>query len=166
MPTAYTAPQAAYADMGRRVIAFVIDLIIISIPLTAVFAAFSTGFGTGEGSRAGQVGYPGDLSGDLVRDATGTGTVYLLYALVPLVTIFYFAISESSKAQATFGKRIMGIKVVNRRGEDMNFANAFLRAGAKFFVSGILFIGYLMAFFDPERRALHDRWAGTHVVNR
>ncbi len=152
--------------MGRRVIAFLIDLVIISIPLTAVFVAFGTGFGAGEGSRAGQVGYPGDLSGDLVRDATGTGTVYLIYALVPFVTILYFAISESSKAQATFGKRIMGIKVVNRRGEDMNLVNALLRAGVKFFVSGILFIGYLMAFFDPERRTLHDRWADTHVVNR
>jgi len=30
----------------------------------------------------------------------------------------------------------------------------------------ILYIGFLMAFWDPERRALHDMMCGSRVINR
>ena len=77
----------------------------------------------------------------------------------------YFALMESSSAQATFGKRIMGIKVTDIHGQPIGFGQATGRhfAGAISYL--IFYIGYLMVAFTARKQALHDMIAGTLVVN-
>ena len=160
----YSDSDAAYASVGKRLIALIIDIAIISIPFVAVMVWFGTGFGAFEGNP--NQGYPADMSADVYSDATGTGTVYFLWSLLPLIGITYFAIFESSPRQATIGKQLVGIKVVNSKGQDLRLMNALLRAGVKFFISGIFFIGYILAFFNDKKQTLHDKWADTYVVNK
>ncbi len=78
----------------------------------------------------------------------------------------YFAFLESSSWQATLGKKTLGLAVVNADGTQLTFGRASVRYVAKI-VSGItLCIGYMMAGWTPQKRALHDMIAETLVVKR
>jgi uncharacterized RDD family membrane protein YckC len=65
---------------------------------------------------------------------------------------------------ATLGKMLMKIKVVTAEGGRVSYARATGRHFAKILSGIILYIGYLMAFWDDEKRALHDRMCRTRVV--
>ena len=65
---------------------------------------------------------------------------------------------------ATLGKIALGLKVVRGDGEPLGWGVAIGRY-FMYVVSGlILAIGYIMAGFDGEKRALHDRVCDTRVV--
>ncbi len=65
---------------------------------------------------------------------------------------------------ATLGKIALGLKVVRSDGEALGWGISIARY-FMYLVSGfILAIGYIMAGFDPEKRALHDRVCDTRVV--
>jgi uncharacterized RDD family membrane protein YckC len=74
----------------------------------------------------------------------------------------------------TVGKRIAGIKVVNRNdGGRVTWTNASLRALIPTAVQlvpvvgpGLSLVVYLRAVFHPLRQGLHDVAAGTIVVKR
>jgi uncharacterized RDD family membrane protein YckC len=58
----------------------------------------------------------------------------------------------------------LSLKVVRADGSKVSYMRAFGRAAAEI-VSGILLlIGYIIAGFDDEKRALHDRMCDTRVV--
>ena len=82
------------------------------------------------------------------------------------VNWLYEAGMQSSKFQATPGKLILGMRVVDTKGQRIGFAQASGRFFASL-LSGLLFcIGYLMVAFSAHKQALHDRIAGTLVVHR
>jgi uncharacterized RDD family membrane protein YckC len=67
---------------------------------------------------------------------------------------------------ATLGKMLMKIKVVTPDGGRISYARATGRHFAKILSGIICYIGYLMAFWDDEKRALHDRMCGTRVITQ
>lgn len=66
---------------------------------------------------------------------------------------------ESSERQATFGKRMVGIVVMDVDGGMPSFGRSLLRAIAQFIA-----IGYLLAAFTKRHQALHDLLASIVVV--
>ena len=80
--------------------------------------------------------------------------------------IIYYALMESSKYQATVGKIVMGIKVVNKQGQGLDFSKALLRNLSKILSAFILGIGYIMIIFDDRKQGLHDKIADTFVVKQ
>lgn len=78
----------------------------------------------------------------------------------------YAAAMESSDRQATLGKMAVGIKVTDMNGERISFGKATGRHFAKIISAIILLIGYIMAAFDSKKQALHDKMAGTLVLNK
>ena len=78
----------------------------------------------------------------------------------------YAAWYESSPAQATIGKRWMGLRVVDDHGERLSFLRATGRYAAKYLSALPCFLGFIMALFSSRGRALHDRLAGTRVVRQ
>jgi uncharacterized RDD family membrane protein YckC len=66
----------------------------------------------------------------------------------------------------TPGKLALGLRIVNEDGEKISYLRAFCRYLASFLSSLILGIGYLMAAFDGEKRALHDRICSTRVIRK
>jgi uncharacterized RDD family membrane protein YckC len=68
------------------------------------------------------------------------------------------------KYGATLGKMACKIKVVTPDGGPVGYGQACGRYFAKILSSLICLIGYIMACFDEEKRALHDRICGTRVV--
>ncbi len=67
---------------------------------------------------------------------------------------------------ATPGKMVCGLKVISPDGEPVSYLKGFGRCCAEILSSIILCIGYLMAAWDDEKRALHDRICNTRVVKK
>jgi uncharacterized RDD family membrane protein YckC len=67
------------------------------------------------------------------------------------------------KFGATLGKMACKVRVVTADGEKVGYGRATGRYFAKI-LSAICLIGYIMAFFDDEKRALHDRICNTRVI--
>ena len=83
---------------------------------------------------------------------------------VIVVDWIYFAYQESSPAQATFGKRALGVKVTNTEGNPISFGRATGRYFAKILSVLTLLIGVIMIAFTSKKQGLHDMIAGTLVV--
>jgi uncharacterized RDD family membrane protein YckC len=81
-----------------------------------------------------------------------------------LLAWLYFALQESSAAKATFGKKILGIKVMTMEGQRISFGQATGRHFGKILSCFILLIGYLMMLWDEKSQTLHDKMASTLVV--
>ena len=76
----------------------------------------------------------------------------------------YMALCESSRMQASPGKKLLGLKVTDEAGNKISFARASGRHFAKIISALILLIGYIMAGFTRRKQALHDILAGCLVV--
>ena len=68
------------------------------------------------------------------------------------------------KYAATPGKMACKIKVVTSDGGKVNYGRSVGRHFAKYISGIILGIGYIMAGFDDQKRALHDRICDTRVI--
>lgn len=78
--------------------------------------------------------------------------------------IAYYTYFHGSKGQ-TLGKMALGIRVVYYDGAQISYARALGRHFAEILSSVILAIGYIMAAFDDQKRALHDRICDTRVIH-
>lgn len=70
------------------------------------------------------------------------------------------------KYGATLGKMACKIKVVTADGGKVGYPRAFGRYFAKMLSSFTCLIGYIIALFDDQKRALHDHICNTRVVER
>ncbi|HEU0007471.1 MAG TPA: RDD family protein [Terriglobia bacterium] len=68
------------------------------------------------------------------------------------------------KFGATPGKMACRLKVITPEAESVSLGRALGRHFAEMLSGMILLIGYIMAAFDEEKRALHDRICNTRVV--
>lgn len=89
----------------------------------------------------------------------GAGNVFGI-----LLGWLYFALLESGRGQATLGKKVLGLKVVNLEGQQISFGQATGRHFGKILSAIILFIGYLMMLWDDKKQTLHDKMANTLVI--
>jgi uncharacterized RDD family membrane protein YckC len=92
------------------------------------------------------------------------GTQSFLFNLV--LNWLYFSLQESGAAQATIGKKALGLKVTNLSGDRISFGQATGRFFGKYLSAIILFIGYLMMLWDEKKQTLHDKMAGTLVLKQ
>ncbi len=81
-----------------------------------------------------------------------------------LVSGIYEVLTIASAWQATPGKLIWGLKVIDRSGNRISLSRSLGRFLAKYLSSLCFGIGYLMVAFDARKRGLHDRLAGTYVI--
>jgi uncharacterized RDD family membrane protein YckC len=148
-PHAYdpqVAPELFEGVLSRRVVAFVIDFIIVAIPvLLAAMFIFAFGIVT-------------------------LGLGFALYWLLPPATViwalFYCGITVGSPASATLGMRLMDLEMRTWYGAPAYFLLGAVHAVAfwmtvSFFTPFIL----LIAFFNERGRLLHDMLLGTVVIN-
>lgn len=82
-----------------------------------------------------------------------------------LVGALYFILMEGGSGHATLGKKVMGIIVVDQSGEGISYGTAAARYLGKLLSAVTLFVGYLMAAFTENSQALHDKIAGTYVID-
>jgi uncharacterized RDD family membrane protein YckC len=134
-----------YGGFWIRTLARILDGILIWI----CFYVLTMGFG----------GWAG-----IFRSAS-TGIFSMLFLLQWATTALY-EILLTARYGATLGKRALGLRVITERGGPISLSLATGRYLAQLVSSATLSIGYIMAAFDPEKRALHDRICNTRVVIR
>ena len=137
-----------YAGFWLRVVAIIIDGLVF-LPLTILSYVL----------EAAQ------------NNAEDTSTKFLLalvmmgYGLFIIVARWlYFALMESSKWQATLGKKALGLRVTGMDGQRIGFGRATGRYFGKILSALTLMVGFMMAGFTPRKQALHDMIAGTLVI--
>lgn len=111
------------------------------------------------------------FAGGLTLSAIGAGQNVLTPAMYILIIFQYaFPLAYTTfflgKFAATPGKMACGLKVLRADGESVSYWRAAGRHLAEFVSSLTLMIGYLMAAFDSEKRALHDRMCNTRVIKK
>ncbi|MCC7441344.1 MAG: RDD family protein [Bdellovibrionales bacterium] len=110
-------------------------------------------------------------SGDPERVQQATMMLLVLaigkIGLVAVLTFAYYGLFYRSKG-ATPGKLALGLRVIDmRRQEYPGLGATFLREFVGKTLSAIFFmIGYLMAGFRSDKRAMHDLMAGTQVIRK
>ena len=145
------------ASWGSRVGATLLDWLILLIPVTLLIVVVVV----------------------IALDSTGGGIVTgILSGLAYLVAVLFYAPvllgREGEHNGQTFGKQIVGIRVVRNNGEPIDIGFGFLR---EFLVKGLLFgfvgsfffsiptiLDYLWPLWDDENRCLHDMVVSTHVI--
>jgi uncharacterized RDD family membrane protein YckC len=91
------------------------------------------------------------------------GFMVIFYLIFIIITWLYFAMQESSPAQATVGKRVMNIKVTDMEGNRIGFGKATVRTIVRF-IPIIGPLGCLAIGFSDNKQGLHDWAAGTFVI--
>lgn len=87
----------------------------------------------------------------------------LMIAGFAIATVRY-ARTVASSGQS-LGNRVMSTRVVDaRNGAYVSVGHAGTRFVIRYLISTILFIGFLMAFANNQRRTFHDNVAGTVVT--
>lgn len=146
-----------YSGFFRRALALIIDLMIVFLPTALVFGPMVT-------FQAVSGGGPKNLS---TLQAGVLGATIFSWQLVLLILMWlYFAIWESGTKQSTWGKRLLGMKVVGANGGRIGFGRATARFFAKIISYMILYIGFIIMPFTNRKRALHDIIAKTCVVKK
>jgi uncharacterized RDD family membrane protein YckC len=88
----------------------------------------------------------------------------LLLGLLQMVANAAYGVFFLGRFGATPGKMVCKLKVVTAEGNKITYGRAFGRFLSEFLSAILLYIGYLMAAFDSEKRALHDKICGTRVI--
>lgn len=150
------ATERQYGGFWIRVVAAIIDGIcvwVLSIIPAVVFTFLSAGM----------------LDGGRLHGTANVGA-YLLLQLAQMLVLWGIAIAYNvffiRKYDATPGKMALGLKVLRSNGEKLSIGRIIGRYFAKGVSGLILCIGYMMAGWDAEKRALHDHMCDTRVVRK
>lgn len=135
-----------YANFGQRLLAFLIDFLVLFIVTSLVWLIF-------------------------ILPIPDRNILYeykfIVLFINPFGSLFgwlYYAIMECSRYRGTIGKIALGIAVVDDNGERISFGNATGRFFGKFLSSFLLGFGYLMILFTKKNQALHDILASTYII--
>ena len=141
------------AGFVTRLVAFLVDQIIIGAVLSLLSAVVGVLF---QSFRLGQLLGTGDLTLQLAL---------ILLGAAGLILGFFYYVGFWLLAGQTPGKAFLGLVVIRADGSPLRAGAATVR-WLGYWLSGILFLGYLWILVDNRRQALHDKLAHTLVVYR
>jgi uncharacterized RDD family membrane protein YckC len=163
-PVAYSHPTVLYAGFWLRVVAYLIDSLVLGLVFMAFFIPFA--MMTGLVGFFGRI-HPGADPQD-IRNMMG-GTFFL--GLLVIVTLgflggwLYHAMMESSDWQATLGKKALNLRVTDMTGARVTFNRASGRHFGKIITGLIPFgVGFMLAGLTERKQALHDMLASCLVL--
>lgn len=141
------------AGLGRRSAAALIDLTLcLGIGMVAL-SPIAIALGVMVASN--------DMQGGAAHNAEAMAA--LLLVLFPWL---WFTNMEMSRWQASIGKRLMGLKVIDEQGQRIGPGKANVRFWLKIPGALLLGWGFVQAAFNPQQQCLHDKVAKTLVVRR
>ncbi|MCK9632344.1 MAG: RDD family protein [Methanoregula sp.] len=154
-----------YAGLGRRLVAFIIDIILIlllDLILAGTLGLFrgiqNLYFYAFQHVPVAELTTEGSMAALL-------GSIIAAYGLTLVVVPWvYYAGFESSRSQATPGKVLMKLVVTDLAGNKATFARTSLRFFWKYISVLIIFIGFIMIGFTKKHQGLHDILSGCLVL--
>ena len=150
------------AGMGNRLLARILDAIIVGIPAFIIMAIAGFGVFANADCHTGADG--------VTRCTGGAGSIagfFIAYFVVFLLAILYELYFIGTKG-ATPGKKIMGVKVVDEQtGGTIGMGRAFIRYLVLGVTGSICTLGYWSPFFDNSKRNRggHDKAANDLVIS-
>lgn len=148
--------NVTFAGVGNRLVAQIIDGLILGFVMSLLLVPI---FGVGFFSAYSQ-------------DMTDEGAIAALagLAILPIILVgiaapvLYEAFMLSSAKQATLGKMIMKIKVVDEQGQRLTFGAALGRSLIKYVSSNVCILLWLWPLFNNTEQALHDLIVKDYVI--
>ena len=139
-------PELFEGVLARRVVAFLIDFVVIAVPIV-LGAMFIFVFG-------------------IVTLGLGWALYWLLPTAAVIWAILYFGFTLGGPRSATVGMRVMDIEMRTWYGAPAYFVLGAVHAiGFWFTVSFFTPFVLLVPFFNQRRRLLHDILLGTIIIN-
>lgn len=135
--------QTNYSGFWIRSLASILDVIFV---ILFVFSLFSVLY------ILELLNLPGEVIGII--------TLFLIFGL-----FLYYIFLPASKYQGTFGKQICKIYIGDQYGNRISIGRSFLRFLCSY-LSGFIYIGYLLAAFTPKKQTLHDLMTSTYVYKK
>lgn len=144
LPDPSTAPELFEGILTRRVMAYLIDLVMIgAITIGLSLIALILGLFT-----------------------FGLSLLSLAF-VVPAAVVIYYAITLGSPRRATVGMQAMDIVLTPTRGQPLDGWMAIFHAGLFWLTFWISWpVTILFALFTPRRQMIHDLVMGTLMVRR
>ena len=138
-PPTTVGPSGPRANFGQRLVAVLIDVVVILVALIVVVAVL---FAIDE-----------------------TIAIVAAYVLAFFGGLLYWAYFEGSPSGQTIGKKAMKIRVIDyRTGGPLGFGRGLIRGVARIPSQFLCYLGYLWMLWDQEKQTWHDKLASTVVV--
>jgi uncharacterized RDD family membrane protein YckC len=131
----------SYAGFTRRLLAFIIDRILIWLLFSVV------------------LGYAEGISIYSIGSLFGAQTI-----VVEILVMVYFVACETSSWQGTLGKRLLNMKVVSEQYQKVTAAQAMWRFTWKYLSAFVFLLGFIWVIFDARKQGWHDKLAHTYVI--
>jgi len=149
------APAARYGGFWIRLVAYIIDAIIIFIPVVilAVILGFAMGVALGVSNN----------TSDQSTNTAVAGIQGLIQLLSFVATVGYFVYFWSSGS--TIGMRLFHLRVADANtGQPIGLGRAALRYIGLVISALVCYIGLIWAAFDSRKQGWHDKIATTVVL--
>lgn len=144
LPDPASAPELFEGILTRRVIAYVLDVIIMMVVVGAILVV-----------------------GLVMGLFSGGALLLVLPFAIPLAIVAYYAITLGSPKRATVGMNMMDIVLTPTRAAPLDGWKAFMHPLIFWLTCWILPpFNYFVALFTPRRQMIHDFLTGTLMVRR
>ena len=156
------APGLDFARPARRFWAAALDWLLFFIPGTVLlFMGLAHEFAPHLGART-----PGGALARIGIPAERDGWLPVVCSFLLMVSAVVYEVWMLSARGQTLGMMALGVRVVTPRGGHLRAGQAWVRVLSEL-VMGLLYLGPVddLFIFSRRRRTLHDRLAGTVVVN-
>jgi len=151
------APGVQYAPHGARLVAYILDGIIISIAVAIPVIIGFVLLGSGATIKGNEV---------TAVDPGAAVAFSVLIVLATAIGLLYFPFFWARGGQ-TLGMKPFGLRVVrDRDGGRIGWGTALLRLVGLWVAAAVMYIGFIWIFIDKRRRGWQDLIAGTVVIKR
>lgn len=150
-----------YAGLTSRLLAFILDTVIISTAIISTTWFIAT---TWRLLQLGPIFSEIEQQSPILMNLITVITSPIFYSLITILFIATYHIFFWIIAGQTPGKGIMGLRVLARQGGKLKLGYAILRYFGYYLSIIPLGLGILWILVDDRRLAWHDRLAGTCVV--
>jgi uncharacterized RDD family membrane protein YckC len=144
IPDPATAPELYEGVLTRRVIAHIIDVVVLSVLISIVVLV-------------------GGVAGFLTF-----GLAWLaLPVIIPLVILVYYALTLGGPMRATIGMSLLDLVLVPTRGQSLDGWRILIHPIVFWITVWIAWpISLIVAWFTPRRQMVQDLVAGTLMLRR
>jgi uncharacterized RDD family membrane protein YckC len=156
-PVTGPAPGVEFAPHGGRLVAYIIDTILIAVIFIVVILVAGPLIANGSTTTA---------SGRVTSFGATAPLGFLVLFIGFLVALLYFPFFWARGGQ-TPGMRPFNLRVVrDRDGTAFGWGTALLRLVGLYVAAAVFYIGFIWIFVDKRRRGWQDLIAGTVVIKR
>jgi uncharacterized RDD family membrane protein YckC len=163
-PEAGPAPGYEFGGFGARLVAYIIDGIILAVVVGGLVTVATLAI---VGTDVGIDVVNGDVTVEGADLSPGAWAAFgIIVAIASVVGILYFPWFWA-RGGRTPGMRPFGLVVVRDvDGGPIGWGAALLRLVGWWVSSAVFYLGFIWIFIDKRRRGWHDLIAGTVVIRR